>query len=288
MRKFLFGVLALTYAVIAIGRQTAPQVQTFGVPAADSGGIWNSALASRTGVTMSSTTNEFGTIAECMMQKTSGIVPYEKDCSVDWAVTVDPSTLPVTKDAVGRDTRCYIDGGIQTGRCWAFYGEAGVQPGSDGMPVGFELGMSNFGSDQPNINTATSKTLFSLIAGEHPGNKNITGFLRMKAGNAQSHLGIIGESSAFTDPNAPVFGVQSNATGQYTATMTADGRVTGSILPHFFNTNGLDPNLLPPGQIKPGEAFLWGDTSTFKSYLAFYNGGGILTVPLANYIPWTK
>lgn len=288
MRKFLFAVLALMYTVGAIGRQTAPTVQTFGSAYADMG-IWNSALIYRGGTAMTSATGEFGHVVECNPQKEPGTQAYEKDCSVDEIIQWDPSIYPnITKDAVGHDSRCYIDGGNQTGRCWAGYFEAGVNPGGEGYTNAVEIGGSNFGADQPQGGTITSKNLLSLVAGEHPGVNPITQFGGMFAGSSKAHIGFIGESAAFTDPTSPVFGVQSNATGQYIATMTADGRVTGSMVPHYFNTNGLDPKLLPAGQIKPGEFFFWGDTSTFKGYLALYNGAGISTIPFTNYIPWTQ
>ena len=284
MKKLLL--LLLLFSIELQGQVTTGPA-SFGIPAADGpqGDVWNRTITARYGAQMSSLSNEWVTSIQGMMTPTQATQPYEKIGLLGWIYNSDPSDYSknITKDGVFIDGRCYVTTGNMTGRCWAAYFEAGTLPGSDGMTVGIELAGNNRSVDQPYVGQFNSKVLLALVAGENGATLPISGFARMMPGSQAAHSGFIGETAAFLDPvNNPVFGVQSNSSGNYVAGIFADGSVRGRHNIQLINTPGLDSKLLP--SMNPGETFIWGDTSTGVSYIAYYDGVGYTLWKRTTYI----
>jgi hypothetical protein len=235
-------------------------------------------LSIRVGLAMSSLFNEFIACIQFVCAPTSGKQPYEKSGIEVEGVQNDPSDYAnnVTKDAVAISGSVDIGATNQTGRVWGHYAQCGVQPGGDGICVGSERGLNNNGSYQPNLNTKTSKVIDSLVAGEIPGNKDITAFRVLQGGSARSNYGDVAYRSAFVDQeNGMVYGIMDND-GNVKWGLTSGGamRVRRFTLELFETTDGKPPKMAP------GDFCMWGDGKTQVTYLVFFDGGNYLKTPL--------
>lgn len=104
---------------------------------------------------------------------------YEKAGILVHAKTSDPSTVLLNRDMVGIDTRSQIVGSNMTGRAWGLFAQGLIETGSDGFLVGTEISAHNLGTDQPLVNTSTSKINLHLVAS---GNGSTAGILYTASG----------------------------------------------------------------------------------------------------------
>lgn len=96
---------------------------------------------------------------------TGGTAAYEKDAIRGWCETQDPSTT-YTFDCVGVAGYGWIASGNTKGRAWGLYGEGRIRDNtSDGLVYGAELEVINNGTDQPALDTTTSKYGILLVPG---------------------------------------------------------------------------------------------------------------------------
>jgi hypothetical protein len=113
-------------------------------------------------------------------------VNYEKAGLIIQAKTNDPSTLTIHRDMVAADLRGMIVPTNPSGRVWGVNAQAIIQAGGDGYALAAEFGIVNGGSDQPAVNTITSKYVLHLIAG---GNGATSGIMFTGSGGG-FHKGI--------------------------------------------------------------------------------------------------
>lgn len=158
-------------------------------------GMWHTDLAAWVSSAIRIGGYMFGAAYEGLIALQVRILPsnspasYEKNVSLTQCVTTDPSDYQrgILRDACAHDFRATVgdeSAPIQTGRAWATYHEAKVAPGSDGLAIGAEIGLANFGSDQPLLDTTTSKYNSLYVAGEHPNCKPSTAAIHFTGGNA--------------------------------------------------------------------------------------------------------
>lgn len=94
---------------------------------------------------------------------------YEKAGILSMMKTADPSGATL-RDIVGIDGRGYINPVNATGRAWGMLAQAMVLGGGvgDGMLCGMEIDIRNFGTDQPLIETGTSKYGLQIVSKDGP------------------------------------------------------------------------------------------------------------------------
>lgn len=239
------------------------------------GDSWLRTLSIRIGIAMSSLVNEFIATIQFVLAPTQATASYEKCGLIVQGVNRDSSDYTknpaITKDGVAVSGSCRIES-TKTGRAWGLYGEATAADGADGMLVGLELGLNNFGSDQPNLDTPTSKIVLSLVAGEG-GTKPITAFMEMDAGSAAAHSGLIANRTAFVDQDNAVAYAVRDSDGHFSAGLTAAGKIFGAKFAPPYILQDTAPN------VDPGCAAIWGDTKTGIVYIVFNGGGGCACIP---------
>lgn len=120
---------------------------------------WDSTPVLRLANNLTLPSNQFGlNIQVNVPAPTGATAPYEKAAAIFFARTNDPSTS-FTLDMVGLDTRGAIANSNPQGRAWGLVVGASIDAGGtgDGFLVGAEIAVTNNGTDQANLNTATSK-----------------------------------------------------------------------------------------------------------------------------------
>src|SRR2546422_156227 len=154
--------------------------------------VWQSTLLNRLGIALQSLTNEFVQCIQFICNPTNSTASYEKTGMIIEGQQKDSSTYPqgaganeIDKDAVGLNTTMRISGGTKTGRAFSSYVEAGVDPNSDGFSIGQEIGMHNQGSEQPALDTSTTKIGLEMVAGEYPDDKKVTAARHIDGGHSK-------------------------------------------------------------------------------------------------------
>lgn len=94
----------------------------------------------------------------------SGAGDYEHMGVYSSVYTAKPSPDAINRDAVGGDFRGFILPGNMYGRAWGLYAWAEAMAGADGFVVGHEIGLFNYGSDQPTRATITSKYALNIVS----------------------------------------------------------------------------------------------------------------------------
>jgi len=122
--------------------------------------------------------NQFGQSVIYDLVATNSLANSESGPGLDIANCHDPSDYSnpnsfITRDCVGRQTiaRGQTPPGT-LGRFWGASSSAYIFPGSDGLGVGNEIDMQNWGSAQPEVYTTTSKYGAYVVA---TGNADISG-----------------------------------------------------------------------------------------------------------------
>lgn len=140
--------------------------------------IWQTAFHRIGGVFASvlNAWNEFMLSIQARIAPSNSPVSYEKTALIVEVEQSDPSDYEsgITRDGCAFDARSYVAAGNPSGRAWAAYAEAGVRPNADGLAVCQEFMFNNHGSDQPQVDTVTSKYMAQFIAGLEPGAKGVT------------------------------------------------------------------------------------------------------------------
>lgn len=192
---------------------------------------WAEALLIRISTPMSSNTNEHGVLIHTVLNPTTAGTSYEKDTLQVWTETHDDCdfTKGIDKFAVALDVRATIGGTSQSGWAQAAYFEAGSRTGCDGQMPALELGGNNNGTENPIYGTPKAKHLLQMVAGENPGNKNLTCAFSCAGGTAKFFNGGIFERTAFV-PGAPILRLIDNATGKDIFAVLEDGTLRYSKL----------------------------------------------------------
>lgn len=125
------------------------------------------------------------------------VTSYEKAGLIIEAKTNDPSTGGISRDMVGIDSRGIIASTNPSGRVWGINTQAIIESGGDGLAVAGEFGVVNAGSDQPLINTTTTKEVLRVISGG-----NITVGIDIIASSGGFHKGIYMEPTAILGTHA--------------------------------------------------------------------------------------
>lgn len=158
---------------------------------------WSNTDCIRQGVNMAAGHNEFAECQHAVIPITNSSISYEKSLRETEVWTHDPSdyALGITRDACGDDSRTTIKAGNLTGRAWGGYSDVVVEPGADGLATGRETAVINDGSDQPLLDTPTSK-YGHLVAAK--GSQPLTAaFYAIASG--KYHLGFPMRTDAFTN-----------------------------------------------------------------------------------------
>lgn len=130
---------------------------------------------------------------------TSSPTPYEKMGILTQCETVDPSTLSINRDCVGIDARGTAFT-TKLAHVWGLYAQAGgdQSTGGDGVMVGAEIGVMNYGADEPLIDQTDSKYGITLVGGEQSpgGNPSTAAISITNANSLYWHTGLIGRANA--------------------------------------------------------------------------------------------
>lgn len=127
----------------------------------------------------------------------SGEASYEKAGIIIQAKTNDPSNATDSRDMVGIDSRGIIASTNPSGRVWGINAQGMIEAGGDGLAVAGEFGLVNLGSDQPLLNTTTSKYVLHVISGGP-----VTCGINLIASSGGFHNGIYMEPSAILGTHA--------------------------------------------------------------------------------------
>lgn len=127
----------------------------------------------------------------------SGEASYEKAGLIIQAKTNDPSNATDSRDMVGIDSRGIIASTNPSGRAWGINAQGMIEAGGDGLVVAGEFGLVNLGSDQPLLNTTTSKYVLHVISGGP-----VTCGINLIASSGGFHNGIYMEPSAILGTHA--------------------------------------------------------------------------------------
>lgn len=158
--------------------------------------VWFSTDQIRIGINMATGQNQFAVCVQGVITVTNSPVSYEKALREMEVHTYDPSDYDngITRDAVGDDTRATIMPGNMTGRAWGAYCDSVVEHGADGLAIGQETNVVNYGSDQPLLDQVNSKYSHLITAsGEQPATAAL-----YATGNAGYHHGFAMRTDQFT------------------------------------------------------------------------------------------
>ena len=239
---------------------------TFGSDPSVDESVWTTALV-RIGGFLKSISNEFMHCIQCFSQPSHSTASYEKCGQMIQGIQQDPSDYgnSITRDLVAASRVGEISG-TQTGRVWGGYDECGVLSGSDGLALARETGGNNNGSEQPDLDTPTTKVLESMVAGEYPGNKKMTAARLVVGGTSQFFMGDVFERSAFASDASPAVGIRDG--NQIIAGLRADG----TLQMRFF-VQADRPTM------QPGTFALWAD-SHGTLQLIFFDGANFFRTVL--------
>jgi hypothetical protein len=212
---------------------------------------WQAARILQLGAALQALAGEFGISLQLTMQPTAATAPYEKDGLIIEVLQQDPSSYApgnvITKDACALDSRGIIAAGNLLGRAWGHYCHAEVRPGGDGLAVASERGGHNQGTAQPLPGTPTSKHIDVIVAGEFPGDQNITDYRFIVGGSAKFYFGDLIEQAAFVDPqNSPAYRIY-REDGSPAFEITAGGSILCSGLNLFGREAALQQITLADG-----------------------------------------
>ena len=261
------------------------QQQTIGVNPGLDHSVWTTSL-SRLGGLLTSLVNEFVQCVHAIIPNNpAGTESYEKSVVIEEVIQYDSSTYgpaPVLKDGVASDCRGVIGAGNMQGRVWGRYTQGEVQPNADGFVIGHENCMVNNGTDQPEMDTPTTKIHESFTGlGAFPS----TAVQYFHAGRTPAgatvplahRLRVIREDAIA--PGGAVDEIRKAGSNEPLYRLTAHGQLTlQAVTPRrFFPVFVNQP--VPPA-LEPGELAVWGDTANGIVYLLFHNGAALLKTPL--------
>jgi len=143
-------------------------------PPGDAGNIYGEALVAyqasvqKAGfISQSGSANETGLYVGLVSATSGALSNYQKNAIFARIVQADPSTTLAYHDGVGIEGQGIIPATNALGRVWGVHGLAYVTSGGDGSAYGAEFEVYNFGSDQPLVDTYTSKYGLHVVAGAH-------------------------------------------------------------------------------------------------------------------------
>jgi hypothetical protein len=247
-------------------------VQTIGTPLTDAVS-WAQTLVLRVGIAMQSLVNEFVHNIQFVCNSTQATAAYEKVGLIVEGEQQDDSIYPqITKDAVAILGSVDIAGGIQKGRAWGHYAQAGCKTGSDGFMIASERGLNNNGSSESRLSQPTSKVVDCIVAGEGVGNNPVTAARVVVPGTSKFFRGDVFMRNAFVDQNNAAVSALLDADESPLYQLNSDGSMKAkSIAVKEFGFPFIDSPTIP--QIPPGTMAMWGDTSTGQTKLLFFDGG---------------
>lgn len=149
--------------------------------------------------------NQFGLNIQVTIPSTGSPANYEKAAIIAYCYTSDASAgLSITRDCVGADTRGIINSSNSLGRAWGGVDLAQVTAGGDGYLTGREIDLTNNGTDQPLIDTTTSKYGLTIVP---RGSAPSTVAIRILSGGSTFHKGLFSDIGSFV-----TVGADANAT----------------------------------------------------------------------------
>lgn len=158
---------------------------------------------------------------------------YENNGVYVRIVTSDQSTANISRDSVAAEFQGIITG-TSAGRVWGLDTIAQISAGSDGYAVGAEIAVQNDGSNQPILDTRTSKIGINIVSS---GTKNNTsGIIVQGTDNSRWQDGIVIKDTGIV---ANALRVVNNRTGKWTDSARID--ISGNAMFGKFGVNGVSP-----------------------------------------------
>lgn len=203
---------------------------------------------------------------------TNSTTSYQKNAGFFWAQTLDPSDYNAPakeRDVVGLDTRGTIKATNTSGRAWGAFIEASCA--GNGFLVAAEFACSNGGSDQPNIDTTTTKVAIAI----NPGVSSVAPTAAMiiadsVGASATYHHGIVVKQAACTDDVFAI--VKTGSSTLYNFCVKPTGQTLIGDLPNGATTGNYNPAIYGSATIRTN--FTLVDSSNNKNLLLFFTDTG--------------
>ena len=174
---------------------------TFGYDPLVASDVWGSSEGLRIGADLKNSGNEFAAVIQATAKSPTPIGDCEKAAAIIEAAQQEVSTPSSSRDLVALDARSTIKTGNPQGRVWGGFFAGHIEQNADGLATGIEVGVANSGSDQPNLDTPTSKVALSIVAQEFGSTGHLTAAIHITrwSGRPRYYHGIIVKEDAFVE-----------------------------------------------------------------------------------------